>query len=241
MSQLWAVGDIHNQFYTVLSLMDQLVLNHDLNPREDTLVFLGDYVDGGKYAVDTLKWVKELSEDYPHWQFLRGNHEQMLLDAAYLHQGHDTFDNWYDQGGMATWRNFAKHYYGNADPKLKTFNEFCPADILEWIRRRPHMHETEDFYFVHAGFRPGVHKADQNNHDMLWIRDDFYMIGHDFGKPVVFGHTVFDEPFMRYTDDGKLVAIGIDTMIRKTKGPLTAVNLTDPRNLYFVQQEPVLP
>ncbi len=63
---------------------------------------------------------------------------------------------------------------------------------------------------------------------MLWIRESFFAQRYNFGKPVIFGHPVFDEPrvFYDYRKGRKdeIVAIGTDTMFHN-QGKLTAVEL----------------
>ena len=50
-----------------------------------------------------------------------------------------------------------------------------------------------------------VCKEAQKKHDLLWIRNDFILSDHDFGRRVVFGHTPFGRPYVRPNK------IGIDT------------------------------
>jgi serine/threonine protein phosphatase 1 len=54
-----------------------------------------------------------------------------------------------------------------------------------------------DFFFVHAGVRPGVPLANQREEDLLWIRDEFLQYEGDFGKVVVHGHTPVAVPDVR--------------------------------------------
>ncbi len=54
-----------------------------------------------------------------------------------------------------------------------------------------------DFFFVHAGVRPGVPLQEQSQNDLLWIREDFLLHEEDFGKVVVHGHTPAREPDIR--------------------------------------------
>jgi serine/threonine protein phosphatase 1 len=46
-----------------------------------------------------------------------------------------------------------------------------------------------DFLFVHAGVRPGVPLENQQEADLLWIREEFLESQKDFGKYIVHGHT----------------------------------------------------
>ena len=51
-----------------------------------------------------------------------------------------------------------------------------------------------DFFFCHAGVRPGKKLEDQDPMDLIWIRDEFLRWRHDFGKMIVHGHTPVSEP-----------------------------------------------
>jgi serine/threonine protein phosphatase 1 len=53
-----------------------------------------------------------------------------------------------------------------------------------------------DFFFVHAGVRPGVPLSKQADEDLFWIRDKFLNSGESFGKIIVHGHNpVMDVEF----------------------------------------------
>ena len=55
-----------------------------------------------------------------------------------------------------------------------------------------------DFFFVHAGVKPGVALAKQQEHDLLWIREEFLSSEEQFGKYVIHGHTPVREPEIRF-------------------------------------------
>ena len=78
--------------------------------------------------------------------------------------------------------------------------------------------EEGDYFFVHAGVRPGVPLDRQAVEDMLWIRDEFLDFTGTFGRIVVHGHTITDAPEVR---DNR---IGIDTGAFAT-GQLTCLVL----------------
>jgi len=54
-----------------------------------------------------------------------------------------------------------------------------------------------DFFFVHAGVRPGIPLAEQQEADLLWIRDEFLQSEENFGKYIVHGHTPVNAPDIR--------------------------------------------
>ena len=77
-----------------------------------------------------------------------------------------------------------------------------------------------DFFFVHAGVRPGIPLAKQKEEDLLWIRDDFLVCEDDFSKIIVHGHTPVRQPDIRPN------RINIDTGAYVT-GQLTCLRLED--------------
>jgi serine/threonine protein phosphatase 1 len=80
-----------------------------------------------------------------------------------------------------------------------------PDDHLSFFRSLKLIIELEDYYVVHAGFRPGVPIANQTTEDLLWIRDSFIFSNFYFGKRVIFGHTPFAQPLVMENK------IGLDT------------------------------
>ena len=79
-------------------------------------------------------------------------------------------------------------------------------------------HVEGSYAFVHAGIRPGVALEDQQEQDLLWIRDEFLDDRRDHGRVVVHGHSVSDRPEVLPN------RIGIDTGAYAT-GRLTCLVL----------------
>lgn len=80
-----------------------------------------------------------------------------------------------------------------------------PTTHLDFFRDLSIYYETDQYIFVHAGLKANVPLEEQNEWDMLWIRQEFIYSDFDFGKRVIFGHTPFQKPIVL---DNK---IGIDT------------------------------
>ena len=205
MSNLYAVGDIHGQIHMLEALVERVPFQ-----EEDQIVFLGDYIDRGRDSKAVVDLLLRFKREYPKAVFLRGNHEDMLLDylagggnyysGVYLMNGGDaTLENYRDEGGDVL-----------VPPEhLKFFN------ALEWI------HTSRGFIFVHAGLRPGVPIDRQDSMDMVWIREEFLYAEYDFGNPVIFGHTQTDGLNNRLP-----YYLGIDTRA-VNGGCLTCVQLAD--------------
>lgn len=222
---LVAIGDIHGYHAKFCRLMEKLAERVDF--ATDTLIFLGDYVDGGGCVAPLIHHLRRYQDRYPHWVFLKGNHEQMLLDAIANPTDRLIGEHWFTQGGAETLMSYEEglsryeRAIGGGYAKLKAD---CP-----WFEERPLVHETERFIFVHAGVVPGKQPGDCHADDLLWIRERFIDSTYDWGKRVIFGHTFTTDPIVKQNK------IGIDTLHRGG-GQLTAVilNEDDPDAMEFI-------
>jgi serine/threonine protein phosphatase 1 len=131
--------------------------------------------------------------------FLRGNHEQMLLD---LLNGHDCLEDWLHVGGTATLLS-----YGVA-PRLLTrlvspaairrqLEAALPAGHRSFYEQTRHYVQLGAYLAVHAGVRPGLPLEAQAPTDLISIRREFLQFTGDLGFIVVHGHTPAMAPEMR--------------------------------------------
>jgi len=190
MKKIFAIGDIHGCFKKLRHLLEK----PDIDFAHDTLVFMGDYVDRGPYSFEVVAYLLELKTRCPNTVFLKGNHEEMLLN--YL-AGIDEL-TYLANGGRHTLDSYLNH----AQPQER---ETIPASHLEFFKSLLLYYETEDYIFVHAGLRNRVPLKEQSPLDLLWIRNKFIKSKYDFGKRVIFGHTHFKAPLVQFNK------IGIDT------------------------------
>ena len=72
-----AIGDIHGSIAALKKLMRAIKAKYDL--KKVRLVFLGDYVDRGEDNKATLEYLIQLKKKYPHFVFLMGNHDYMIV------------------------------------------------------------------------------------------------------------------------------------------------------------------
>ena len=187
--KFFAIGDIHGNLSHLELLMEKI--KPALNPQRDTLVFLGDYIDRGPDPKGVVDFILRLRTALPHVVCLKGNHEALFLDW-YLN-GRD-YDLYLYNGGGATISSYSQ------EGELK-----IPQGHLDFFTSLRLYYETEQYIFVHAGLRRGIPLQEQDPHDLVWIRDEFILSPHDFGKVVVFGHTPMQRVFVAPNK------IGIDT------------------------------
>jgi len=209
MGRIFAVGDIHG----CLDQLKEMISLLDIDRNQDTLVFIGDYIDRGPDSKGVLDFILELKKEMKTVVCLRGNHEEMFLDF-YLEQKNGPL--FLLNGG----RNTLSSY------RMKKTDQGYAARLpdahLHFLKTLPLYFEAGNFLFVHAGLRPGIPLKKQDPHDLLWIRDEFFLSHADFPKVVVFGHTPFPRPFLMENK------IGIDTGA-VYGGQLTCVRLPDGR------------
>jgi serine/threonine protein phosphatase 1 len=74
--RLLAVGDIHGHREKLSRLLELVAPT-----GQDQVVFLGDYIDRGPQSREVIEELLAFRQRFPQTVFLRGNHEQILLDA----------------------------------------------------------------------------------------------------------------------------------------------------------------
>jgi len=212
-ARLFAVGDIHGCVAELDVLLAGLPAGED-----DELVFLGDYLDRGPASAEVVDRLCSLAATARRPPiFLRGNHEDMCL--AFLGRGGRHGDAFLANGGMQTAQS-----YGVAGPVTpSSLDSAIPARHLAFLEATRRHHAHGSFLCVHAGIRPGVALADQQERDLFWIRSDFIAAPHGLGCTVVFGHTPVHEVIVDLP-----YKIGIDTGC-VYGGYLTAIELPSGR------------
>lgn len=226
---IWAVGDIHGRS----DLSDRLLqaIGADLAAATEgrrVVVFLGDHIDRGLDSRGVLDQLSDFAatpgiEVY----FIRGNHEDRM--EAFMAEP-AVGPSWCDYGGRDTLVS-----YGVSPPAMR-------GDMAGWAETAralaaalPAAHQRlldsqtlsvsiGDYFFCHAGVRPGVPLADQVGEDLMWIRQPFLDHPAPCEQVVVHGHT----PTETVVSDSR--RIGIDTGAYATN-ILSAVRLAEQTRL----------
>ena len=195
MGRIFVIGDIHGCLHKLLTLLERIPAKWD----NDKLIFLGDYIDRGQDSKGVIDCLVGLSKKYPdNLEFLMGNHERMFLD--FLTNPDNQYALYLSFGGQATIQS-----YGLSPSVQGQGLDILPAQHANFFNNLKMFSENEEFFFVHAGVKPGVPLSEQKDDDMLWIRHEFINSDYDWGKRIVFGHTPFDAPYLKKN------MIGIDT------------------------------
>src|SRR5690606_7982586 len=104
--RVYAIGDIHGYGQQLANLLEGIV-NDGFDSKQDHIVFLGDYIDRGHQSSAVIEIVRRMV-DAGNATALRGNHEQMMVDAYAKGRGTWEFDNWWYQGGKETALSYSR-------------------------------------------------------------------------------------------------------------------------------------
>ena len=170
-----AIGDVHG----CAALLEETLAPHLGSGVE--LIFLGDLIDrepepdGDRKVLERIWQLQAAPADWglAGVTVLRGNHEQMLLDALDQDSNDSNGDGceWMENGGNWTLVAFARPH-------------------RDWFAALPYTAIRGHYLFVHAGVRPGVALKDQDVEDLIWIRQPFLDQPHGLPYTVVHGHTI---------------------------------------------------
>lgn len=167
---VYAISDLHG----MLCLYQEV--KKFLKP-EDKVYCLGDCGDRGP---DPWETIKAVAAD-PQFIYIKGNHEDMLVNAMRKYAkyecfdrdyallcfngGKDTFEGWISDGANPDWCNYLS--------KLPTYMEYCNKDDVK-------------IALCHAGLTAG---SNPNTRDLIWDREHIWDTYYENNTICVHGHT----------------------------------------------------
>lgn len=157
MSRKLVIGDLHGGLKALIQLLERI----DLTPS-DTLIFLGDYVDGWSDSANTVTYLIDLAKQNS-CIFIRGNHDD--LAHKWLENG-EMNQKWLEHGGQSSinaYRNF------NEEEKKRHIQFY--RDMFNFYK------DDQKRLFVHAGFT-NLHGPDYEYHEtgFYWDRTLWEMV-----------------------------------------------------------------
>jgi serine/threonine protein phosphatase 1 len=227
---VYCIGDIHGRDDLLREMAERVEADMDAQSFDHAVtVFLGDYVDRG---LGSMRVVERLARS--EWPTplitLAGNHEDILM--AFL-EDEGVLEIWRSLGGLET-----LHSYGvDVGPAMAGRDFQAVRTAFAAVFPEHHLHFLEtlkastaigDYFFCHAGVRPGVPLDRQGRADLLNIRDPFLSSEAEHGKLVVHGHTPSAAPVIRPN------RIGIDTAAYATNRLTGLVLEKDQRRFLLV-------
>jgi len=110
---------------------------------------------------------------------------------------------------------------GGGAPTLASYGVGHAREVspehLAWMAALPLWHDDGRRFFAHAGVHPDRPLNDQQDDDLMWIREPFLSHTGDFGRLIVHGHT----PTRTRVPDLRANRLNLDTAAGY-EGPVTA-------------------
>jgi serine/threonine protein phosphatase 1 len=198
-TRIYAIGDVHGRADLLVPLFKRIDTDVAAHPSSNVIeVLLGDYVDRGPQSREVLD-ILISRRRRRRMVYLKGNHEtyitEFLRDPAML-------DQWRYFGGIETLISYGVVPSMNCDERARrelatAFASAMPATHRLFLTSLKGSFACGDYFFVHAGVRPGVPLSQQSEQDLLLIREEFLLHEEGFGKIIVHGHTPVIEPDVR--------------------------------------------
>ncbi len=145
MKRTLVIGDIHGGFRALIQVLERAKVT-----TNDTLIFLGDYVDGWSESAHTIQHLIELSKKQ-ECIFILGNHD--LWCKLWLEKG-ATNPIWLAHGGKETIASYMQTGFLTSDEHRSFFKNLKNYYI-----------DSKNRLFIHAGFTSmhGVEKEFNEN------------------------------------------------------------------------------
>lgn len=130
MSRTFVIGDIHGALKALEQVIDLIAPQQD-----DSIIFLGDYVDGWPESAQVIEYLLSLT---CNCVFLKGNHD--LLCEQWLIGGTTPLE-WHNDKGLATIESYAG------------FDEKTKSHHLQFFSQLKNFYvDAQNRLFLHAGF-----------------------------------------------------------------------------------------
>lgn len=151
------IGDIHGALKALIQVMDRAKVT-----PEDTLIFLGDYVDGWSQTPELINYLIELKTMHT-CVFLRGNHDDLCY--RWLKYG-ESNETWLFHGGQTTVDSYAK-----ISMNIRNIHKHFFENLANYYI------DQQNRLFVHAGFTNQNGVKDEYFEKMLyWDRSLWEMV-----------------------------------------------------------------
>jgi serine/threonine protein phosphatase 1 len=221
--RLYAIGDVHGRFDLLQDMHARIrdEIERD-RPADWRILHVGDYVDRGPQSREVIERLVALGDTDDRVIALLGNHDAGMVD--FLDHA-DKSGLFATHGGRETARSYGVDADFGSDRLARWSADrllsAMPPGHVEFLRSLPRSVAFGDYFFCHAGIRPGVPLARQDPEDLIWIRRAFLDSPLLHEKVIVHGHTPAAEPEIMPN------RVNIDTGAYYS-GILTAISMDGP-------------
>jgi serine/threonine protein phosphatase 1 len=199
--RLYAIGDVHGRLDLLAAMHREIEAEiEQVQPADWRVIHLGDYVDRGPDSKGVIDFLIEAEKRDPRHLMLAGNHDMGFLDFLRDADPDGLFMRF---GGIQTAQSYGvtlaagNGWFSDVDTVLQQGHtalvQAVPQSHVDLLRSLPFSMSFGDFFFCHAGVRPGIPLEQQSPQDLIWIREVFHDHAGLYPKIVVHGHTPVPE------------------------------------------------
>lgn len=229
--RLYAIGDVHGRADLLRRVHDRIDLELARDRPDDwRVIHLGDYADRGSDSRGVIELLLERIDADERHVALMGNHDERF--AMFLSDVSE-WANFLNFGGRETARSYDVDLDAYADEAAaqRALRAAMPESHLRFLEALPYSAAYGDFFFCHAGIRPGIPLEAQRPEDLVWIRTEFHRHEALHPKVIVHGHTPVGVPEILPN------RVNLDTLAYDS-GLLTAM-VFEGREKRLIQTEPL--
>jgi serine/threonine protein phosphatase 1 len=196
-SVIYAIGDVHGCSRELVAAEKKIAADSQAYEGRKLLVLVGDYVDRGPNSRAVLDFLCKPPRPEFERVALCGNHDDKFL--RFLKNPKGNLD-WLQHGGRETLRSYdidADYILARRSGLqglIRRVAETVPPQHIAFLETLPIILEMGGLVFVHAGIVPGLPIADQQDEDLMWMREPFLSEGPKLPITVIHGHTASEEP-----------------------------------------------
>lgn len=184
---IYVIPDIHGEYDKLLRLMKKI---NEVKESEDTLVFLGDYIDRGNKSKEVIDYICKLHQSEDHIITLLGNHDEAFWNGVENIDNLDIYNvEWFarycietlDSYGINTQplksfnlnqNEFYREYFDNFVKEIREFKSSYDYKKLKYVLKRSHGYYIhENYVFSHSGGVGDIPIEEQSLEQLLWSRD----------------------------------------------------------------------
>lgn len=177
----FAIGDIHGGLKALIQVLNKLGIK-----EEDTLIFMGDYVDGWSESAQVIDFLINLSKKI-NCIFIKGNHD--VWCQRWLKNNEDVDPVWFMHGGKETLESYASF---SADEKKQhlIFFENMPMYFLD----------DDNRLFLHAGFT-SMHGVEKETYTHKFCTDrTLWEMALAMDNKIEKAHSSYPKRLMHYNE-----------------------------------------
>ncbi|TIV69705.1 MAG: serine/threonine protein phosphatase [Mesorhizobium sp.] len=195
--RLYAIGDVHGRHDLLAAMHRRIESELEHAPSSDwRIIHLGDYVDRGPDSKSVIEFLIEARKRDPRNIMLAGNHDIGMLEFLAEPDPDGLFMRF---GGIQTAASYGVKlstggsWFGRPAHGHAALVDAVPQTHVDFLKSLSFSVSFGDFFFCHAGIRPGIPLETQSPLDLIWIRDAFHDHPGLYPKVIVHGHTPVPE------------------------------------------------